>query len=101
MRRFFVDGRARPDQHNIKAAARPPINDPLAADSRRPKALELTPKRLSYVGSIAERIDHRPDLAPLVGVGASHSGRGLEAEDYFARRGDRLFPTSLGPKTSS
>ena len=73
----------------------------MAADPRRPKALKFTPERLSYFRSITERIDHRPDLAPLVGVGASHGGRGLEAEDYFARRGDRLFPTSLGPKTSS
>ena len=101
MRRFFVDGRARPDQHNIKAAARPPINDPLAADSRRPKALELTPKRLSYVGSIAERIDHRPDLAPLVRMGTSQRGRGVEAEGYFARRADRLFTSSFCPKTFS
>ena len=73
----------------------------LTADPRGPKAVKLTPKGLSYLGSIAERIDHCPDLAPLVGVSAAHCGRGLEAEDYFARRGDRFFRTSLGPKTSS
>jgi hypothetical protein len=77
-------------QHDIEATAWPPINDPQAADPGRPKVVKLTPKRLSYVGPIAERIDHRPDLAPLVGVGTSQSARGLEAESYFPRRCDRV-----------
>lgn len=100
-RRFLVDGRARPNQHDNKPIARPLIDNPLAADPRGPKAFKLTPKRLSYLRSVAKRIDHRPNLAPLVGMGSSHYGRGLEAERYFARRGNRPFPRGLFPKTSS
>ncbi len=73
----------------------------MATHPRGPEAFELTPQRLSHIGSVAESVDDRPDLWPLVRMGASDEGRGLEAERYFARRADRFFPGSLCPKTSS
>jgi len=61
------------------------IDDAVATDARGPEAVEITSQRLTDVGSVAESIDHRPDLAPLLRVSASDDGRGLEAERYFAR----------------
>ena len=73
----------------------------MTADPRGPKAFELTPEWLSDVGSIAEGIDHRPDLALLLWMGASDDGRGVAAERYLARGADRFFPRGLCPNTSS
>ena len=100
-RRFFVNGRARPDEHYGQETGRPTIDDPVATDPRGPEAFEFTPQRLSDVRSLAERVDHRSNLPALVRMGASDDGRGLKAERYFARRADRFVPRALCPKTSS
>jgi hypothetical protein len=73
----------------------------VATDPRGPETFEFTPQGLSHMGSVAECVNHRPDLAPLVRMGASDDSRGLEAERYFARGADRVFPGRLWPKTSS
>jgi hypothetical protein len=66
-----------------------------------PKAFERTPQRLPHLRSIAERVDHRMDLAPLLRMGAADGGGSLEAQRYFALCADRFFPRGLCPKTSS
>jgi|SRR5712692_9242869 len=98
---FFIDGRARPDEHDGQKSARPAIDDPVTADARRPEAFEFAPQRLSDVGSVAESVDHRPDLPALVRMGGSDDGCGVAAQRYFARRADGLRPRGFGPKTSS
>ena len=100
-RRFFVYRRARPDEHDGQQTAGPAINDPVTTDPCRPEALKFAPERLSDVGSVAESVDHRPDLPALVRMGASDDGCGVAAQRDFARRADDLVPRGVGPKTSS
>lgn len=100
-RRFFINGRARPDEHDGQKTARPAINDPVTTDPRGPEASEFAPQRLPDVGSFAESVDHRPDLPALVWMGAADDGCGVKAERYFARRADRFVPRGFSPKTSS
>ena len=99
--RFFINGRARPDEHYGQETARPAINDPVATDPRGPEAFEFAPQRLSNVGSVAKSVDHRPNLPALVRMGAADDGCRVKAERYFARRADRFVPRGFCPKTSS
>ena len=100
-RRFFVNGRARPDEHRGQETARPAINDPVATKPRGPEAFEFAPQRLSNVGSVAKSVDHRPNLQALVGMGAADDGCGVKAQRYLARRANRFVPRAFCPKTSS
>ncbi len=100
-RRFFVNGRSRPDKHYDQETARPAIYDPVATDPRGPEAFEFAPQRLSNVGSVAKSVDHRANLPALVRMGAAEDGCGVKAERYFARRAGRFVPRGFCPKTSS
>ena len=100
-RRSVVNGRARPDEHHRQETARPAINDPVTTDPSGPEAFQFAPQWLSDVGSVAERVDHRPNLPALVRMGASDDGCGVTAERYVARRTGRLVPRGFCPKTSS
>lgn len=98
---FFVNARARPDEHYGQKTARPAINDPVATDPRGPEAFEFAPQRLSNVVSVAKSVDHRSNLPALVRMGVADDGCGVKAERYFARRADRFVPRGFCPKASS
>ena len=98
---FFIDGGARSDEHDGQETARPAIDDPVTADACRPEAFEFAPQWLSNVGSVAERVDHRPNLPALVRMSASDDGCSVTAQRYFARRADRFVPRGVGPKATS